>query len=584
MLDVVVIGAGPAGSAAALHAAKAGLRVLLLDRAEFPRAKACGDALSARGVAAVRRMGAGDPDWRRVEGAALHAGEPHDLIERFAGHPGPGFGATIARRELDAWLLAQACAAGAQFETGCVEGIRLDEHGRVAGISVRGTTGRRDIDARSVVAATGANSPDFLRRHVCYEAEPARFGVALRGYVRARTCDDSLLHVFLSLRSAGEVVPGYGWLFPMGDGRANVGVGLLRTDDFRRHSLSRLLHGFCNDPRLRAIAELDPNAVVQAGSAPLRFCPLARTPPGLLVAGDLAGLTNPLSGEGISIALETGELAAHCIAHDRGFQYTARLRATYARYYGLRPLLDALGNSPQFAMRRGVDMFVSPERFAGRMLRRVVWNLAEQPPRRDAGRASRVVSEAAVTASSAPAADIVSDAGTATSPVPASDVVCDATASSAPVSAAAVAERVIAGVRATAPGAAVLIRELIGDPEVEFGVASLPHRAGDDGDGVVVSRLDRLRACAVVEAAALLRRLHLDLSGERGRERSYGCDTMALLAIDALTAHVMTDAAELDASKARELLGALCERFAGAPNMGRMVEARELLASLRAAS
>ncbi len=269
--DALVVGGGPGGAAAAYHLARGGARVLLCERAAYPREKVCGDGLTPRAVAALDGMGLRDEyqSWSRSAGLKVHGGGivlelPWPELDGL-----PSFGLCRPRTDFDELLARQAQRAGAVLweSTEVVEPL-------IAGGLVRGAIVRRegedpvDVRAEVVVAADGASSR--FAQALGLPRDPNRpIGVAIRQYFRAERDVDPWIDSYLELWRDDDLLPGYGWVFPMADGTVNVGVGLLNTSaHFRK------LHR------------------------------------GVMFVGDAAGLVNPFNGEGIDYAMESGELAA----------------------------------------------------------------------------------------------------------------------------------------------------------------------------------------------------------------------------------------------------------------------------------
>jgi len=314
--DVIVVGAGPSGCAAAIVAARRGLDVLLIDKSpEFPRVKVCGDALTPRAVAALSTLGIEpDPSWHKATGMAIYGirAEPY-LFPWPAASGWPDTAYTVPRADFDAKLLDAARDAGARVLLGTpVKGLAMDGH-RAAGV----VTPAGQLRARVVVDAAGASSRLAITAGM--PRLPGRpMGVAARGYMRGamgRAAEEQWLHSWLALPGPdGARLAGYGWVFPLGGGLYNVGVGQLSSSpSFKRTDYKAALRAFgdglpsgwnmtwTDDPILSAALPmgLDRRVVYRNG---------------VLVTGDAAGLVNPFDGEGVSFGLESGTWAAEAIA------------------------------------------------------------------------------------------------------------------------------------------------------------------------------------------------------------------------------------------------------------------------------
>ncbi|MFD0689024.1 geranylgeranyl reductase family protein [Actinomadura fibrosa] len=300
MADVIVVGAGPAGSAAACHLARAGLDVLLLEKTAFPREKVCGDGLTPRAVHELMTLGIDltTPGWFRTEGIRLTgAGRTLELP-----WPDGAFGLTRTRADLDELLARNAVAAGATLlENTKATAPLLDHTNRVIGVR----TPTSDHHAALVVAADGASS----RLAVALGLRPRAnrpIGVAARRYYRSPRHDDAHLEIDFDLAPAG-----YGWIFGMGDGTCNVGVAFLRTAhaDYRR-LLDQWLAPL---PPEWALTPANATGPVRGAALPMGFSRQPHYVPGLLLTGDSGGMINPSTGEGIAYALQAARLAADTI-------------------------------------------------------------------------------------------------------------------------------------------------------------------------------------------------------------------------------------------------------------------------------
>ncbi|MDH3680513.1 MAG: geranylgeranyl reductase family protein [Acidimicrobiia bacterium] len=307
--DLVVIGAGPAGAATAIEAARSGASVVVFERAPYGRDKVCGDGLTPRAVGALQELGIDLTDAHRIDGLRMIAGKkvrelPWPDTARFPAH-----GAVWPRRLLDASLMDAAVEAGAKvvWET---EALPLFDGDRVVGVRA----GEKEVAAELVVVATGA--PGQVARMLAAERNPDEpFGLAIRTYAESSRHADRHLEACLTLRDRhGTPVPGYGWMFPAGDGTVNIGVGALSTmKNFKRLNLNTLLDSYRG--LVESDWELGPN-LERPRAWRLPMSTLRRHGPGWVAIGDAAGLVNPMNGEGIDYGLESGMLAARLFVAD----------------------------------------------------------------------------------------------------------------------------------------------------------------------------------------------------------------------------------------------------------------------------
>jgi menaquinone-9 beta-reductase len=337
--DVLVVGAGPAGSSAAAWAARAGLDVLLADAETFPRDKACGDGLTPRAIAELNRLGM--DDWVRAQGTnrgLRAAGFGQELLLPWPGGTLPANGGAVARMELDARIRDVALKSGAvPFEGARALDVVRDGDRVVAVVFQAGDGTRSEVRCSRLVVADGARST--LGRVLGREwHRDTAYGVAARGYVRSGRSDDQWISSHLELRGAqDEVLAGYGWVFPLNNGEVNIGVGTLATA--KRPA----------NIRLRGLIELYAKARREDWQldGPVRTHGSALLPMGGAVSGvaganwaligDAAACVNPLNGEGIDYGLETGRLVAELIAQERdlAFAWPATLRGHYGQAFSI---------------------------------------------------------------------------------------------------------------------------------------------------------------------------------------------------------------------------------------------------------
>jgi len=346
--DVVVVGAGPSGSAAAAWARRRGRDVLVIDSARFPRDKACGDGLTPRAVAELELLGLGP--W--LDGRIRHRGL------RMSGFgadvevdwPGPSFPPTssaVPRTELDDVIRRVAVDEGAEMLLGSkAVDVAHDASGRVSVVTLGDGT---EIGCTELIVADGARSTLGRALGRTWHQQTV-YGVAIRGYLATPRSDEPWITSHLELRSPeGKVLPGYGWIFPLGNGEVNIGVGALATtkrpaDMALRPLMSyytglrREEWGFVGEPRA-GLSALLPMGGAVSGVAGRNW----------MLVGDAAACVNPLNGEGIDYGLETGRLAADLLGSgDLSEAWPTELRRHYARGFSVARRLGLLLTIPRF--------------------------------------------------------------------------------------------------------------------------------------------------------------------------------------------------------------------------------------------
>ena len=346
--DVVVAGAGPAGSVAALVLARGGARVALVDKAAFPRDKACGDLVGPRGVGLLDELGVSVPD--AGQGADLLVIGPsghRSRLPAFAGRAYPGHGVVVPRVVLDDALRTAAIEAGAEPIRARVSGVDRPPGGPVRALI---TSDGRRLAADAFIGADGALSP-VARLAGMLDTGTALWGFAIRAYIPAEV---PLPLLVLLDQAPWRIYPGYGWLFPGADGQANVGIGVGLGTRRRPARLRDDLARFCT--LLRTSGDLAPEARIGPVTGGwLRMGGTGTRPAdgNVLLAGDAAGLINPLQGEGIGPGMVSARLAAECLLAGPGqaaATYTEAVTAAFGSYMpGAAALQATLLHRPRAA-------------------------------------------------------------------------------------------------------------------------------------------------------------------------------------------------------------------------------------------
>jgi menaquinone-9 beta-reductase len=363
--DVIVVGAGPAGSTTAFYLAQAGLQVLLLEKTRFPREKVCGDGLTPRAVKELIDMGVDidGPGWirnkgLRVIGGGLRLELPWPELSSY-----PDFGLVRTRMDFDEILAGHAERGGATVLQGVnVTGPVLDERsGHVVGVTAKKDGEQVTYRSRLVVAADG-NSTRMSLAMGLHRREDRPMGVAVRTYFTSPRHDDDWLESWLELWDTGDdgqarLLPGYGWVFGVGDGTSNVGLGLLNTSEAFQHLDYRdlLRRWVKNMPSEWGFSEDNMTGPIRGAALPMAFNRQPHYTRGLVLVGDAGGMINPFNGEGIAYAMETGRIAADTIAtalsgltpaqRERVLRaYPQTLKDVYGGYFTLgRLFVEAIG-------------------------------------------------------------------------------------------------------------------------------------------------------------------------------------------------------------------------------------------------
>lgn len=306
--DVVIVGAGPAGAAAAIAGVQAGLSVILVDKATFPRDKVCGDGLTTGALRILERLGV-QPEtigsWTGVND--IHVSGPNRHAVTFPLPRDRGAYAVVARRaDLDAAVLDRARDVGAQVLEGAEVVAAVDGPDAVT----LTLDDDRLLTARYVIAADGMWSP---LRKMLGTAVPGYLGDwhAFRQYFSNTGPAARDLWVWFE----PDLLPGYAWSFPLPDGRANVGFGIQRGAKITTKQMKALWPELLARPHIAAVLGPDavPEARHQAWPIPARVDGVPLTAGRVLWVGDAAAATDPMTGEGIGQALQTGLLAVDAL-------------------------------------------------------------------------------------------------------------------------------------------------------------------------------------------------------------------------------------------------------------------------------
>jgi len=355
--SVLVVGGGPAGSAAAYWLARDGHQVTLVEKKEYPRDKTCGDALTPRAILQLQDMGFhfDVTGFHKISGLRSYAGDDLMIEMPWPHHSRfPNWGGVIRRRELDEQVARLAQEEGVQILEKTTATPVIEE-GLLTSIALANGEGKEIVKPDVSIIADGSMNR-FGRELGTARRKDYPMGMAARGYYSSPKSDDPYLESQLDLRdSSGATMPGYGWVFPLGDGTVNVGVGLLSTFKRWKHvNTTHMMNDYvASAPDYWQLSEEARLTKPLGGKLTMSFSKGPLVGANWITIGDAAGAINPWNGEGISYAYETGRLAAEYVGKAVGSgemgslkRYPQRLEDEYGLYYKMSRIFVKLIGYP----------------------------------------------------------------------------------------------------------------------------------------------------------------------------------------------------------------------------------------------
>jgi menaquinone-9 beta-reductase len=354
--SILVVGGGPSGSAAAYWLAASGHQVTLVEKKEFPRNKTCGDGLTPRAIKQMQDMGFDFdvPEFHRITGLRAYAGDDLTMEMEWPEHSKfPNWGGVIRRRDLDQQIAALAGKQGVVIRENTTA-TPMIEDGQLVGAELS-SGGETELVSPDITIIADGSMNRFGRDLGSARRRDYPMGLAARGYYKSPMSKDTFLESQLDLRdSSGATMPGYGWVFPLGDGTINVGVGLLSTFKRWKHvNTTNMMNDYADTaPEHWEISRESQLTKPEGGKLTMSFSKSPLVGNNWIAIGDAAGAINPWNGEGISYAYETGRIAADFTAQalaesDLGIlrRYPQFLQDEYGLYYKMaRIFVKLIGN------------------------------------------------------------------------------------------------------------------------------------------------------------------------------------------------------------------------------------------------